>query len=223
MQDVDYEVVYEPGKDEADPMDYLSRHPLPQTSDDKTEKVIKHVIHGDHTVILPDIKEETKKDKQLKKIAEAIQNDDWERMKKDPDVAPFYSTRGELYLAEGVILRMNKIIVPQTLQEKVLKAAHSLGHFGMTKMKNMLRGKYWFPALNRMVDDMVSKCYECQITTKEHRKEPVKMTEIPHSPWEIVSTDFGGPYPDGHYNLNRQENQIPRSSKDLFNSSKINY
>ena len=28
MQDVDYEVIYEPGKDEADPMDYLSRHPF---------------------------------------------------------------------------------------------------------------------------------------------------------------------------------------------------
>ena len=29
MQDVDYEMVYEPGKDEADPLDFLSRHPLP--------------------------------------------------------------------------------------------------------------------------------------------------------------------------------------------------
>ena len=30
MQDVDYELVYEPGKDEADPLDFLSRHPLPE-------------------------------------------------------------------------------------------------------------------------------------------------------------------------------------------------
>ena len=27
MQDVDYELVYEPGKDEMDPLDFLSRHP----------------------------------------------------------------------------------------------------------------------------------------------------------------------------------------------------
>ena len=38
MQDVDFELVYEPGKDEADPMDYLSRHPLPITGTDNTEK-----------------------------------------------------------------------------------------------------------------------------------------------------------------------------------------
>ena len=28
MQNVDYEFVYEPGKDEMDPLDFLSRHPL---------------------------------------------------------------------------------------------------------------------------------------------------------------------------------------------------
>ena len=38
MQDVDFELVYEPGKDEADPMDYLSRHPLLITGTDSTEK-----------------------------------------------------------------------------------------------------------------------------------------------------------------------------------------
>eukprot|EP00794_Sanderia_malayensis_P020866 gene20866-22918_t len=27
------------------------------------------------------------------------------------------------------------------------------------------------------------------------------MTVIPNKPWEVVSVDFGGPYPDGHYNL----------------------
>ena len=39
MQDVDYEVAHEPGKDEAGPSDFPSRHPLPETGDDKTEKI----------------------------------------------------------------------------------------------------------------------------------------------------------------------------------------
>ena len=33
MQDVDFEVEYEPGKDEKDPLDYMSRHPLPETDE----------------------------------------------------------------------------------------------------------------------------------------------------------------------------------------------
>ena len=41
VQDVGYELVYEPGKDEADPLDYLSRHPLPEIGDDSNEKIIR--------------------------------------------------------------------------------------------------------------------------------------------------------------------------------------
>ena len=48
---------------------------------------------------------------------------------------------------------------------------------------------------------MAWQCYQCQVTTKQHRQEPLKMTPIPKKPWDIVAVDFGGPYPDGHYNL----------------------
>ena len=41
MQDVDYELIYEPGKDEQDPFDFISRHPLPLTSSDNTESLHK--------------------------------------------------------------------------------------------------------------------------------------------------------------------------------------
>ena len=71
----------------------------------------------------------------------------------------------------------------------------------MTKTKQMLREKYWFPEMNKMSERVVENCYECQLTTKQHRQEPVKMTQIPEKTWEVVSVDFGGPYPDGHYNL----------------------
>ena len=30
MQDVDYDFMYEPGKDEMDPLQFLSRHPFPE-------------------------------------------------------------------------------------------------------------------------------------------------------------------------------------------------
>lgn len=55
--------------------------------------------------------------------------------------------------------------------------------------------------MNKMTEGIVGQCYECQLTTKQHMQEPVKMSKIPEKPWEVVSVDFGGPYPDGHYNL----------------------
>ena len=51
MQDVDYEMRYEPGKDEADPMDFLSRHPLPETGEDETEETIKSVTEAEPAIV----------------------------------------------------------------------------------------------------------------------------------------------------------------------------
>ena len=201
MQDVDYELVYEPGKDEQDPLDFLSRHPLPVSGTDSTEKVIKSVINSEHAVVLDHIREETQNDKQLKKLCDRIMKEDWEKHRKDADISQFYSIKDELYVADGLVFRLNQIIIPGKLRRTVIKAAHSLGHLGMTKTKQMLRQKYWFPEMNKMVEQLVGQCYECQVTTREHRQEPLKMTEIPEKPWQVVSVDFGGPYPDGHYNL----------------------
>ena len=109
--------------------------------------------------------------------------------------------RHELYRVEDLIFRLNRIIIPNSLQRKVIKATHSLGHLGMAKTKQMLREKYWFPLMNSMVEQILGQCYECQVTTKDHKQQPIKMTTIPEKPWDIVAVDFGGPYPDGHYNL----------------------
>ena len=37
--------------------------------------------------------------------------------------------------------------------------------------------------------------------TNVKREEPIKVKNIPSHPWDTVSIDNGGPYPDGHYNL----------------------
>jgi len=107
----------------------------------------------------------------------------------------------EIYEVQGVIFRMERIVLPMELQQKVIKSAHKLGHLGTTKTKQMLRAKYWFPGMNAMINQMIGHCFDCQVTTKDRRQEPIKPSVIRKEPWEEISIDFGGPYPDGHYNL----------------------
>ena len=106
------------------------------------------------------------------------------------------SVKNELYAVDGLLFRMNHIIIPRSLQRKVIKAAHHLGHLGMTKTKQMIRGKYWFPTMNSMIEQIIGQCYECQVATKQHRQEPVKVTNIPQKPWDVIALEFSG-----HYNL----------------------
>ncbi|XP_064622622.1 uncharacterized protein K02A2.6-like [Lineus longissimus] len=201
MQDVEFELEYQPGKDEQDPLDFLSRHPLPTTGNDNTEKTVKYTITAQHAVVIDRIKEETRKDSQLQKLKDVIRTSSWDKYRQDPMLQPFYHVRDELFEAEDLIFKSDQIVMPTSLQRKIVNTAHSMGHLGMTKTKQMLRAKYWFPHMNAITEQIIGQCMERQVTTKSHRQEPVKMTEIPKKPWEAVATDFGGPYPDGHYNL----------------------
>ena len=62
MQDVDYELVYELGKDGQDLLDFLTRRPLLVSGTDSTEKVTKSVINSEHAVVLYHIRDETQND-----------------------------------------------------------------------------------------------------------------------------------------------------------------
>ena len=124
VQDVDFEMKYEPGTDELDPFDFLSRHPLPVIGNDDTEKVLKAAIR---------IREETSQDGVLRKLSQTIRKGNWESSKRDADLTPFYQVKEELYESQGMIFRMERIILPANLQQKIIKSAHRLGYLGLQK------------------------------------------------------------------------------------------
>ena len=82
MQDVDYELVYEPGKDKADPLDFLSRHPLPEAGHDKTEKIIRWNVNTELAVVVTRIREETQKDEVMQQLAMRMAKGDWEKQER---------------------------------------------------------------------------------------------------------------------------------------------
>ena len=133
MQDVDYEMRYEPGKDEADPLDFLSRHPLPETGEDETEEMVKCITEAEPAIVLSKIKAATAQDNTLRKLSQIIHKGNWMEYRKDPDISPFMAIKDELYEAKGLIYRMNQIVLPEKLQKKMIKIAHEMGHFGKNK------------------------------------------------------------------------------------------
>ena len=78
MQNVDYDLIYEPGKDATDPIDYLSRHPLPETDTDDTEMTIKMIVNNELGVVLKSIYEATMKDEILQDVKKRMKKNYWE-------------------------------------------------------------------------------------------------------------------------------------------------
>ena len=130
----------------------------------------------------------------LYKIIENQQTIDGAKFRQYRNVAE------EPSIANGVILRGNRIIIPKSLQNKVIKIAHE-GHQGLVKTKQLLRSRVWFPKMDEAVSAVLGPCIACQATVNTPSQEPVKSTQLPNGPWESLAVDYYGPLPSGDYVL----------------------
>ena len=134
----------------------------------------------------------------MQKIIKMIQVG--QRNIKNPALEPFKFVLPELTVVDSLVLRGGRVVVPNTLQERIVNIAHE-GHLGITKTKNLLRSRVWFPKMDKIAEEVVSNCMACQVTTPQTARLPLKMTELPNEAMEKVSSDFYGPLPTGEYIL----------------------
>ena len=195
MQNLDFTMVHIPGKTNV--TDYMSRHPLPEVKKTTHDKYVRAITQMDHAIVLEAIAAETKDDTELQHLKHAMHSGLWD--KKDHVLKPYIEIQAELYQAEEVVLRLDKIIPPESLREKIIRIAHKQGHLGLSKTKEMIRHKYWWPGMNLQIEHFVKRCFECQITTETKHTEPAKMRTLPERPWTEIEADFCGPFPNGQY------------------------
>ena len=195
-------LIYRPGK--TNPADYLSRHvrwaSIPKGKswlDDQTYNVVIHAVHS-YGLILDELKEETSRDECLQKVINAITTGKWDTIHKEH--SSYWNIRDELSVSEGLVIRGERIVIPEILQNRVVNIAHA-SHQGIVKTKALLRETVWFPGIDRLVEKVVASCLPCQANTKVKNAEPLKMTELPKGPWKEVSVDFCGPFSTGEYLL----------------------
>ena len=194
-QHLDFVMIHIPGK--SNMTDYLSRHPLPDIEETHLEHHVRAVIATEHAVVLDKIREETSNDNELQALIQVIRTGNWENTAMD--LKQYYDMRTEIYEADGVVLRGERIIPPIAMRKKIISVAHKQGHLGSSKTKEMIRNKYWFPSMNIQIENIVQAGFSCQIATNTFHTEPAKMTKIPQQPWEVVELDFCGPFPNGEY------------------------
>jgi len=54
----------------------------------------------------------------------------------------------------GVILKDNRIVIPKSLQQRILDLAHET-HQGIVKTKLMLREKVWWPGIDLEIEELI--------------------------------------------------------------------
>ena len=198
MQQFHFELKYCPGRKNA--ADYLSRHVIPLTeSDTKTCNAREQVVHSIITVTAPqaillvEVQDATKRDRELSKLIPLIQAGNRNACKADPDLMKYAQVFQELSHIEGVVTRGHQIVIPKSLQERVIDICHE-GHLGVVKTKQLLPSRVWFPGIDKRVEREVTSCIPYQASINTSQQDPRKMSPTPNEPWLEASADFCGPF-----------------------------
>eukprot|EP00096_Caligus_rogercresseyi_P015395 TRINITY_DN783_c0_g1_i10.p1 TRINITY_DN783_c0_g1~~TRINITY_DN783_c0_g1_i10.p1 ORF type:complete len:755 (+),score=-63.82 TRINITY_DN783_c0_g1_i10:668-2932(+) len=114
------------------------------------------------------------------------------------ELYPFAHRKNELSLQDGCILWGNRIIIPKSGRETMLKELH-VGHMGSTKMKKLARSYVWWPCLDKELENLVSSCPECLSVRENPPAAPLHPWEWPKAPWERIHIDYAGPIKNQYF------------------------
>ena len=144
--------------------------------------------------MLDRIRTETKRDNVKRKLTSHVIDNDWVKAEKDLEMASYKHIKEEISIIEEIVYRGDKVLIPISWWKKIAKIRQYLGHLERKKTKQLLRGRYWFPKMNNMIDRIIDQCDECKVVSSDPRSEPIEPTVIPKRSREIVKLDFGGSY-----------------------------
>ena len=158
---------------------------------------VHQIIEYSKPVPIPmsDIMKFSQNDSETQKVRDSIYKNTW-----DPLIKNYKIFENELCFYEDILLRGNKIVIPQKLRKAVIDAAHE-GHPGIVAMKGRLRTKVWWLRIDKDVEDLIKGCRGCTLVSLPNPPAPMKRRELPKAPWLDVAIDLLGPLPTGEYSF----------------------
>ena len=97
-------------------------------------------------------------------------------------------------VADGLLLKGNRIIIPNKDRPQILKQIHE-GHLGIQKCLQRAKATVYWPRLYDELKDLVTNCTICLKYSASNRKDSTKIgpplgQEIPTEPWKKLATDL---------------------------------
>ena len=136
IQQYDFSVVYKAGTE--NPADYLSRTQCTSSQNNIAEEYVNFLAHAavPNTLTLSEIKEATLQDSTLRALRTTFRAGYW----NVDSLKPYRQIKDEITLdhAHNILLRGTRIILPASLQVRVIKLAQE-GHRGHSKTTAFLR------------------------------------------------------------------------------------
>ncbi|EFP01961.1 hypothetical protein CRE_22892 [Caenorhabditis remanei] len=145
------------------------------------------------------IRSYSRKDTTLQEVYKAIQTGQWPKsVPKNSPLWEYYNRREDPYIVQGCIMFGERILVPPTLRNRVLKMLHR-AHPGIVRMKKLARGFVYWCGMDADIQKMVQSCDQCAAVAKGPVKTTLCSWPMPTAPWQRVHADYAGPIHGKYY------------------------
>lgn len=191
-----YKIQYVKSQDNA-VADALSRLPLPEEKSKNKTKCERNIninyIQESDFIKAEDIIREMKKDSNCGRVIRAIREGWPEKIKQvDQELQPFYNRRNELSMEGNCVFLGYRILIPEALRAPVLAELHS-SHFGIVRMKEIARSFFWWPSLDKDIEEIARSCKQCLEGGRDPPRAQLTPWKWPEQPWVRIHVDFLGP------------------------------
>ena len=133
---------------------------------------------------------QVKTEEELKLLHQTIQEGWPEQRKSVPrGVQPYFESRGELNVVDGIIFKSMRIVVPPSLRTYALDLIHK-SHMGIVKCKQRGREVFFWPNMNAEIEQKVRNCELCAAIGNKQPAEPLKYTLLPNHPFAEIAADI---------------------------------
>ena len=198
-----FTIEYKPGE-QIKFADATSRHPINtyselaslnlQTTADHEEVAfiasLKQISNDFFAVTWEKVKEASSKDEQILLLIKHITEGFPKCKSKLPILLEkFWSIREKLNVHDGVVLYMDRIVIPQALRKHVLDHLHS-AHQGVTGMLARAQATMYWPGISLDIESKRQICSPCHRNAPSQQRLPPQLSRIPTVPFELIFGDY---------------------------------
>lgn len=137
--------------------------------------------------LMEEVRSATEQDQELGTLSHLISNR-WTDV-GSPVYKMYRHFREELTIDGGILYKGARVIIPKTMQTKILKLLH-VSHNGINSTLRRARHTVFWIGMNTDITRQIQSCRECQIDAPKQPKETMQSHEVPRSPWTKVGVDL---------------------------------
>ena len=188
LQPYDLTVTYVPGK-QIPIGDALSRANLPEAAPELKMDLINAIDHI-AVSLMRYLEMQEKTASELSDLSSIILAGWPDKKEESPvHVREYWNFRDELTVADGIIFKGMRIVVPPSMQSDMLQFIHA-SHMGIVKCKMRARESLFWPGMMNQVEILVANCPSCNMFQNSQPKEALLPTPTPDLPWISIAADI---------------------------------